>query len=324
MADFLDPRLREALSITGDEERKAALVACCSYPRRGNDHVLTVPILTRAACRRLRRAVVEGNERSDGLRAGAGKAADNGEQSSSSSSERQRWLLRNDFTTWLYATVLRPLASAAFADMVLLPPSTAPPAAAAAAAATGPSSSKEGNVAAPSHHSYVLNYKRTAGGASRDDAKTKTRLGFHTDDADLTVNISLGPTTGEDGEGEEGSSNNGFTGGDLLFCDDPSPAAPRQRPGTPDLAEEAAGGRLWRLAHSAGVAVVHDGTAYHAAAPIEPGGERTQLIYWCLKGDAKWKETFYGELESELAREVASPAPALAASSSSSSSSSSS
>ena len=30
---------------------------------------------------------------------------------------------RNDFTTWLYATVLRPLASAAFADMVLLPDS---------------------------------------------------------------------------------------------------------------------------------------------------------------------------------------------------------
>ena len=280
--DCLAPELKLALATTGDEERRLALRALCATPRAGNAHVLTCPVLTPRACAELRRAVLLDEDGSDALRAGAGRESGGSRHAPTTprppaAAERQRWFMRNEFSAWLYTSVLRPLAAASFGTQ-LLEPSTAP----------------------PSHHAYVLNYRRRHAlreppdGDEDDDA---TRLRFHTDDADVTVNISLGPTSQGPTIAERGRSANAWSGGDLVFCDDDA-AAPR-RPGTPDEAEERAAGRLWRCEHVCGTAVLHDGTAYHAAESLK-SGERTQLIFWCLGNDARWKRTFYGELEDEL------------------------
>ena len=270
----LDSRLADALAIEDENSRRAALQSCLTFPRPGNGHVFTVPLLRCEVCSDLRRSVLASNEPLDNYRAGAGRNI--GELHSAANRARERWVYRTKWTEWLYSMVLSPLISSAFQGAVLLDAFTAE---------------------SCSHHSYVLNYRKAAVGPHESEPSVDTTsLGFHTDDADFTVNISLGPVETSVSPGAE-ANKNAWGGGDLLFCDDPSGST--TRPGTPDQVEEARAGRLWKHVHECGTAVVHDGTAYHAAESISHG-ERTQLIYWCMKNDAKWKESFYSEMESEL------------------------
>lgn len=106
-----------------------------------------------------------------------------------------------------------------------------------------------GGGALDAHHGFVVRYALTG---DRD-------LGFHADDAEVTLNVCLG---------------GGFTGGDLWFegrrCfqhhDDAA------RPGEP---------YTWR--HAPGLALLHAGAHRHGARPIT-AGSRDNLILWMRAG----------------------------------------
>jgi len=96
------------------------------------------------------------------------------------------------------------------------------------------------------HHGFVVDYSD----------ETDIDLGFHVDDAEVTVNICL---------------SEGFSGGDLFMRG-------RRCFGhmhTPPEPEEA-----FVYAHTPGRALIHAGMHRHGAYAIE-GGRRRNLILWC-------------------------------------------
>ncbi len=96
------------------------------------------------------------------------------------------------------------------------------------------------------HHGFVVDYS----------FETDIDLGFHVDDAEVTVNLCL---------------SDDFVGGDLFMrgrrCFHHIQTAPN--------ADE-----LFDYIHTPGMAIIHAGMHRHGAFPIE-GGHRRNLILWC-------------------------------------------
>ncbi|XP_058764617.1 2-oxoglutarate and iron-dependent oxygenase domain-containing protein CP2-like [Vicia villosa] len=97
-----------------------------------------------------------------------------------------------------------------------------------------------------SHHGFAVEY-----GANRD-----VELGFHVDDAEVTLNICLGTQ---------------FSGGELFFrgvrCDE-------------HVNTETQSGEIFDYHHVPGHAVLHSGRHRHGARPTI-SGNRINLILWC-------------------------------------------
>ncbi|CAK8573980.1 unnamed protein product [Lathyrus sativus] len=97
-----------------------------------------------------------------------------------------------------------------------------------------------------SHHGFVVEY-----GTNRD-----VELGFHVDDAEVTLNICLGTQ---------------FSGGELFFrgvrCDE-------------HVNTETQSGEIFDYPHVPGHAVLHSGRHRHGARPTI-SGNRINLILWC-------------------------------------------
>ncbi|PNY11083.1 putative PKHD-type hydroxylase [Trifolium pratense] len=97
-----------------------------------------------------------------------------------------------------------------------------------------------------SHHGFVVEY-----GTNRD-----VDLGFHVDDAEVTLNICLGTQ---------------FSGGELFFrgvrCDE-------------HVNTETQTGEIFDYSHVPGHAVLHSGRHRHGARPTI-SGNRINLILWC-------------------------------------------
>lgn len=104
----------------------------------------------------------------------------------------------------------------------------------------------KGKVDLDSHHGFVVQY------APRKDKS----LGFHVDDAEVTLNVCLGDV---------------FEGGDLFFRGARCEAHQQSPPGE---------GERYDYKHRPGWAVLHLGRHRHGAFPIRTGS-RSNLILWC-------------------------------------------
>lgn len=106
--------------------------------------------------------------------------------------------------------------------------------------------SEVGGSTLDSHHGFVVEY-----GTNRD-----VELGFHVDDAEVTLNICLGTQ---------------FSGGELFFrgvrCDE-------------HVNTETQSGEIFDYSHVPGHAVLHSGRHRHGARPTI-SGNRINLILWC-------------------------------------------
>lgn len=105
------------------------------------------------------------------------------------------------------------------------------------------------------HHAFVVRY---AEGEDLD-------LGFHADDAEVTLNLCLG---------------DGFLGGDLYFEGERC-AGHRQSPSSP--------AERFPWAHQPGVALLHAGANRHGARPLR-AGERHNLILWLRSAEARARD----------------------------------
>lgn len=103
-----------------------------------------------------------------------------------------------------------------------------------------------GGTSLDSHHGFVVEY-----GINRD-----VELGFHVDDAEVTLNICLG---------------NEFSGGELFFrgvrCDE-------------HVNSDIQPGEIFDYPHVPGHAILHPGRHRHGARPTT-SGNRMNLIIWC-------------------------------------------
>ena len=119
---------------------------------------------------------------------------------------------------------------------------------------------------------YVLRY----GGAGAGHVDSGRVFRCHQDDADLTLAVCIGTTSG-------------WRGADLLYVT-PRVDAASKRPGTPDL-NDASNATVCHE-HALGVGVLHDGSAYHMVSPLLEG-ERLTLVVMAMRDDAAWKRTFF-------------------------------
>ena len=110
-------------------------------------------------------------------------------------------------------------------------------------------SSRAGSGALDEHHAFIVQYAREDS-VSDVALKGDIDLGFHVDDAELTLNVCLGRE---------------FAGAKLYFC------------GWID--DEKTHNQYVRVAHEKGRALLHIGRHRHGAEPIE-SGERFNLIMW--------------------------------------------
>jgi len=258
----LDPALAEALSFKG-ENRARAIKSLAKQPNTGSRGVHCVKMLSERAATAVGQEIGRLNQCCDNKRAGAGGGS--GEGSSTADGGRERWAVSDGtcgreaaaWSNWFASAAITPIFDILYGD---------------------------GELA--SHHAYMLRYTGGGGGGKSNAA---TALGFHIDDADVTVNINCGGI---------------FQGGDLHFFEDDPALEGQPRPGTPDPHKESE--RRWSLSHSVGTAIFHDGNTYHAAGETT-AGERCQLIWWAMRNDAAWKRGFYGELEASLAARPAAP-----------------
>jgi len=129
------------------------------------------------------------------------------------------------------------------------------------------------------HHDYCICFEE--GG----DQSLKP----HTDDSDVTFNIFLGNESGSQHRGAE-----------LLLL---APADKDIACGTPRLHAEYAG-KMYEYTHTeVGRMVCHPGDRWHAVKKLD-SGSRWNLLTWALRNDAKWKATFFTEMDRHLSQKA--------------------
>jgi hypothetical protein len=130
------------------------------------------------------------------------------------------------------------------------------------------------------HHGFIVEYQ-----VGKD-----TKLDFHVDDSEVTINLCLGET---------------FTGGDLYFggirCSHHQQTAPlegmfsRTPEGVITVLQSnltfrvVCLGEEFLIDHTAGQALIHYGHHRHAATPIKTG-RRMNLILWCRASSLRTME----------------------------------